>query len=124
MRTRGVAHILADNKPDRLLNRNFVLLWQGQLVSHVGSQAFVIALLYWTMEVTGSAKVMAMLVIGSTLPAIILGPFAGGGIITDVSGIGVPAVLTGFGVAGLAAVITALRSRPLRVMLAGGNSAQ
>lgn len=61
----------------RLLNRDFVLLWQGQLLSQVGSQAFVIALLYWTMEATGSASVMAALVIVSTLPAVLLGPFAG-----------------------------------------------
>lgn len=60
-----------------LFNRDFVLLWQGQLVSSVGSQAFVIALMYWTMEATGSATVMALLVIGSTLPAIVMGPFAG-----------------------------------------------
>lgn len=60
-----------------LFNRDFVLLWQGQLVSNVGSQAFVIALMYWTMEATGSATVMAALVIGSTLPAIVMGPFAG-----------------------------------------------
>lgn len=61
----------------RLLNRDFVLLWQGQLLSQVGSQAFVIALLYWTMEATGSASVMAALVIVSTLPAVLLGPFTG-----------------------------------------------
>ena len=60
-----------------LFNRDFVLLWQGQLVSSVGSQAFVIALMYWTMEATGSATMMAVLVIGSTLPAIVMGPFAG-----------------------------------------------
>jgi MFS family permease len=67
----------AGDKSDGLFNRDFVLLWQGQLVSNVGSQAFVIALVYWTMEATGSATMMAVLVIGATLPAILMGPFAG-----------------------------------------------
>lgn len=62
---------------ERLLNRDFLLLWQGQLVSQVGSQAFVVAVMYWTMQATGSATLMALLMIGSTLPAIVLGPFAG-----------------------------------------------
>lgn len=61
----------------RLFNRNFMLLWQGQLVSGLGSQAFVVALMYWTMEATGSATVMALLMIASTLPAVLLGPVAG-----------------------------------------------
>jgi MFS transporter, DHA3 family, macrolide efflux protein len=67
----------AGDTRDRLFNRDFVLLWQGQLVSQLGSQAFVVALMYWTMEATGSASVMALLMIGSTLPAIALGPIAG-----------------------------------------------
>jgi MFS transporter, DHA3 family, macrolide efflux protein len=62
---------------DRPFARDFVLLWQGQLVSQLGSQAFVVAVMYWTMETTGSASLMAGLMIAATLPGIILGPVGG-----------------------------------------------
>ena len=60
-----------------LFNRNFFLLWQGQLVSQLGSQAFVVATAYWTMETTGSASLIGIVMLLSTLPMIVLGPFGG-----------------------------------------------
>lgn len=64
-------------QPGRLWNRDFVLLWQGQLVSQLGSQAAFIATMLWTLEATGSPGLMALLMITSTLPAVLLGPVAG-----------------------------------------------
>jgi MFS family permease len=61
----------------RLLNRDFVLLWQGQLVSQVGNQAFLVAQMFWLMEATGSASLMGLLLMSSSLPGILLGPVAG-----------------------------------------------
>jgi len=67
----------SSNLPTKLFNKNFVLLWQGQLVSQVGSQAFHIAMLFWVKQITGSASMMGLLLMASTIPAVLLGPIAG-----------------------------------------------
>jgi MFS transporter, DHA3 family, macrolide efflux protein len=59
------------------VNRNFVLLWHGQLVSQLGNQAFLIATAFYLVERTGSALSVAALMIGATLPLVLLGPLAG-----------------------------------------------
>jgi MFS family permease len=66
----------ADAAP-RLLNRNFVLLWQAQLVSQFGNQAFTIALMFWTAEATHSATTSGLMMMASMLPLIVLGPLTG-----------------------------------------------
>lgn len=64
-------------KPARLFNRNFFLLWQGQFVSQIGSQAYAIAMMLWVKHITGSASLMGLLMMVSMIPFVILGPFAG-----------------------------------------------
>jgi MFS family permease len=61
----------------RLFNRNFVLLWQAQLVSQFGNQAFTIALMFWTAEATRSATTSGLVVLAGVLPLIALAPFTG-----------------------------------------------
>ncbi len=60
-----------------LLNRNFILLWQGQFVSQVGNQAYLIALMFWLLENTGSAGLMGLVLMASSIPAVVFGPLAG-----------------------------------------------
>jgi len=64
-------------KPTKLLNKNFVLLWQGQLVSQLGSQAYMVAMMFWIKHQTDSASIMGLLMMFSALPAVILSPLAG-----------------------------------------------
>ncbi len=64
-------------KPVRLFNRNFFLLWQGQFISQIGSQAYAIAMMLWVKHETGSASLMGLLMMVSMIPFVILGPFAG-----------------------------------------------
>jgi DHA3 family macrolide efflux protein-like MFS transporter len=63
--------------PTKLFNKNFFLLWQGQLISQLGNQAFSIGLMFWIKHVTDSASLVALIMIVSALPTIILGPLAG-----------------------------------------------
>lgn len=61
----------------RLFNRNFVLLWQGQLVSQIGNQAHMIALMFWTLQATRSASLMGLLGMSAALPGVLLAPLGG-----------------------------------------------
>lgn len=58
-------------------NRDFLLLWQGLLVSQIGTQLFSLSLLYWILETTGSASIMGLVLMSAALPGALLGAFAG-----------------------------------------------
>src|SRR5260370_24436587 len=68
------ARALAGGAPGRLFNRNFLLLWQGQAISQLGNQAFALAMAYWTLEATGSASLMGLMLATMNLPVPLLAP--------------------------------------------------
>jgi MFS transporter, DHA3 family, macrolide efflux protein len=57
--------------------RGFVLLWQGQLASQLGHQAFLIAAAYAALEATGSPLWVAAVMVAATTPIVVLGPLGG-----------------------------------------------
>ncbi|MGL5753728.1 MAG: MFS transporter [Paraclostridium sp.] len=64
-------------KKNNLWNKNFFLLWQGQLVSCLGDAFYSMALGFWVLDKTGSSAIMGMLMAAVSIPRIIIGPFAG-----------------------------------------------
>jgi len=62
---------------NKLWNRDFSLLWQGQLVSDLGQAAFTVILGFWVLDVTDSTAIMGIILACFTLPRVLFGPFAG-----------------------------------------------
>lgn len=66
-----------DEKIERLWTPSFLILWQGQLVSIAGDAVYSIALGFWVLAETGSTALMGALMAASTLPGVLVSPFAG-----------------------------------------------
>ncbi|MDA8163486.1 MAG: MFS transporter [Desulfobacteraceae bacterium] len=64
-------------KAARLLNVNFVLLWQGQIVSLAGTSLSRIALTLWIAEATGSPTLMGTIMMVASLPGLVMVPLGG-----------------------------------------------
>ena len=62
---------------EKLWTPNFFILWQGQLISVLGDVVYSIALGFWVLAVTGSTALMGTLMAASTLPSVLIAPFAG-----------------------------------------------
>ncbi|MCI4353748.1 MAG: MFS transporter [Thermoplasmata archaeon] len=60
-----------------LSNRPFLLLWAAQLVSQSGDFIFEVALLWLVLQLTHSAFAVALVVVATILPGVLLGPFLG-----------------------------------------------
>lgn len=64
-------------RKEKLWTRSFLILWQSQLVSTAGDAIYSIALGFWVLAVTGSTALMGTLMAASTLPGVLVSPFAG-----------------------------------------------
>ena len=64
-------------KKERLFNKNFFLLWQGQFVSNIGTQLFLVVTMLWLEEATGSATLMGTIGAMTGIIMVLLGPFGG-----------------------------------------------
>jgi hypothetical protein len=60
-----------------LRQRNFGLLWLGQLISTAGDWVLFIALPFYVFSLTGSALATGVMFIVETLPRVLLGSVAG-----------------------------------------------
>ncbi|MGH2608592.1 MAG: MFS transporter, partial [Tepidiformaceae bacterium] len=72
----ALATIEAEPSQDRPM-RPFFILWTGQSLSLVGSQAVQFALIWWLTETSGSATILATATLLGLLPPIVLGPVIG-----------------------------------------------
>lgn len=61
----------------KLFTRDFSLLWLGKSVSQLGDGAGFIGIMWWIQSSTGSAAVLALMVMISTLIRVFLSPFSG-----------------------------------------------
>ena len=61
----------------KVWNRDFLILWQGQLVSFFGDVVYAIALGFWILRTTGSTALMGALLAATSLPRVAAAPFAG-----------------------------------------------
>ncbi len=64
-------------RKDKLWTLNFLLLWQGQLVSLTGDVFYSFALGFWVLAFTGSTALMGTLMAASAIPRVIISPIAG-----------------------------------------------
>ncbi len=60
------------------INRDYFLLWTGQMVSQLGDKFYAIALAWWVLEKTNSPAVMGFFMVVSVLPELLFGLIAGG----------------------------------------------
>ncbi|MBN1411823.1 MAG: MFS transporter [Spirochaetales bacterium] len=63
--------------PKKLFNRNFLLLWQGQFISQMGTQMAIIGEIFWVKHSLHMATLVGLTSILWTLTTILFGPIGG-----------------------------------------------
>lgn len=70
-------HINPEQTPLPGWKQCFFTIWIGQQLSWIGSSLAQFALVWWITKTTGSATILAIGVLISMLPGVVLGPFVG-----------------------------------------------
>ena len=68
---------MTESQPQKLWNKNFFLLWQGQFVSAIGSQIHYIAVMLWIWDTTNSATFMGLVSAITGIIGVLLSPIGG-----------------------------------------------
>lgn len=58
-------------------SRDFRLLWTGQAASQFGDRVHQLAMVWWVLDTTGSAAMTGAIMVATSVPLIVVGPFAG-----------------------------------------------
>lgn len=67
-------------KADRLFNKNYLLLWQGQFVSRLGNQTYMLVMILWITSVfsdDSAPTIISMLFMSAGIPAVVLSVLGG-----------------------------------------------
>ena len=67
-------------KSEPFWNRDFLLLWQGSLVSAIGGQAYLIAILLWAKRTTESGTIVGIIMFAGSITSLLM-PL--GGVLAD-----------------------------------------
>lgn len=59
------------------LSRDFRLLWLGQAASVLGDRVHQLAVIWWVLDRTASPALVGAVMVATSLPMVIVGPFAG-----------------------------------------------
>lgn len=74
----AVATTPSPSKLERLLyNRDFALLWSGQLISQLGDSLHQIGLVWLLLDLTGSSTTTGLIALSSYVPTLLFGLYAG-----------------------------------------------
>ncbi|MGM0445551.1 MAG: MFS transporter [Bacillota bacterium] len=60
-----------------LKNKDFILLFFGGFISRIGNGIHYIALVWFVLDITGSGSATGLILLLSTLPGVLIGPFSG-----------------------------------------------
>ncbi len=63
--------------PAKFFNKNYLLLYQGQFVSRIGTQVFLFAMIVWVTETFRSTSLVGLLGMAAGIPPVLLSAIAG-----------------------------------------------